>query len=82
MQKNSSPHMDSLAANGIRFEAAYSANPICQPSEQLFDLEQDHGELRNLAMEEAARGVLDEHRRMLNRYIETTNDTFPLVEVS
>lgn len=26
------PHMDSIAANGMRFTRAYCANPICQPS--------------------------------------------------
>ena len=53
-----------------------------EPSEQLFDLDQDPGELRNLVLEEAARNRLDEHRRLLNGYIKSTNDNFPLVEVS
>ena len=26
------PHLDGLAADGIRFEVAYSANPVCVPS--------------------------------------------------
>ena len=53
-----------------------------EPSEQLFDLEQDPGELRNLVLDESSRSVLGEHRQMLNGYIESTNDNFPLVEVS
>lgn len=52
------------------------------PSEQLFDLEQDPGELRNMALDIDSRKTLEEHRRMLNRYIENTTDNFPLVEVS
>jgi arylsulfatase A-like enzyme len=52
-----------------------------EPSEQLFDLESDPGELRNLVLEEAAHGVLEEHRRLLNQYIDITNDNFPRVKV-
>jgi choline-sulfatase len=26
------PHLDSIAANGVRFERAYVANPVCSPS--------------------------------------------------
>ena len=26
------PHMDALAASGVRFELAYSGNPVCVPA--------------------------------------------------
>jgi arylsulfatase A-like enzyme len=48
-----------------------------EPAEQLFDLEQDPGETRSLVPECEARNVLEDHRRMLNQYIESSNDNFP-----
>jgi len=50
-----------------------------KPSEQLFDLERDFGELRNLVQDESSRGVLADHRQMLNGYIESTKDRFPTI---
>lgn len=47
------------------------------PSEQLFDLELDPGETRDLTRDPAARAVVDAHRAMLDEYIETTGDWFP-----
>ena len=50
------------------------------PAEQLFDLELDPGETRDLAHAGGAMEVLDAHRRMLNDYIAETGDGFPRVE--
>jgi len=45
-----------------------------EPSEQLFDLELDPGETRDLVLEEGAREILAEHRRMLEDYGAATGD--------
>jgi arylsulfatase A-like enzyme len=42
--------------------------------EQLTDLENDPGEIRNLAEVETYKGVLDEHRRLLWAWVEKTGD--------
>jgi arylsulfatase A-like enzyme len=44
--------------------------------EQLFDLELDPGEVRNLARSAEARNVLLEHRKLLNQWLERTADRF------
>lgn len=31
-QFNEAPHLDQLAAEGMRFDNAYAANPVCSPS--------------------------------------------------
>lgn len=49
------------------------------PVEQLFDMENDPGETRDLTTESEAADILDDHRRMLNAYIRTTGDDFPPV---
>jgi len=48
-----------------------------RPSEQLFDLELDPGEMRDLTRDPDAREALDVHRRMLDEYIAKTGDDFP-----
>lgn len=48
-----------------------------EKTEQMFDLELDPGETRDLTLDPAAAGVLDAHRAMLNRHIDETNDWFP-----
>jgi arylsulfatase A-like enzyme len=48
-----------------------------KPAEQLFDLELDPGELRDLTLANTTQDVLDEHRRMLDEYLVTTRDDFP-----
>lgn len=45
--------------------------------EQLFDLELDPGEMNSLVADPAHRDTLDQHRAMLDTYIEETNDYFP-----
>lgn len=47
------------------------------PTEQLFDLELDPGETRDLTVTNEVPQVLAEHRRMLDEYILTTGDNFP-----
>ena len=44
--------------------------------EQLFDLENDPGEMVNLAVESRYKGVLDEHRRHLREWCGRTGDNF------
>jgi choline-sulfatase len=48
-----------------------------EPREQLFDLELDPGEMRDLAAEVGSREILEQHRRMLDDYIAETVDFFP-----
>ena len=47
------------------------------PREQLFDLELDPGEMRDLTHSGEAPQILQAHRQMLDEYIVTTGDTFP-----
>jgi arylsulfatase A-like enzyme len=42
--------------------------------EQLIDIENDPGEMKNLAEVEKYKGVLDEHRRLLRTWVEKTGD--------
>jgi hypothetical protein len=42
--------------------------------EQLFDLEKDSGEMRNLAPTPALAAVLDDHRKRLRAWCEETRD--------
>lgn len=49
--------------------------------EQLFDMEQDPGEKKNLAKSPAHAAILKEHRAKLRAWSETTNDDFPLMKV-
>ena len=46
--------------------------------EQLYDMQQDPGEMLNLAVESRHRVVLDEHRALLAGYVSTTGDRFRL----
>jgi len=48
-----------------------------EPAEQLFDLELDPGETRDLTLDENAGEILAAHRRMLDEYIVRTGDSFP-----
>ncbi|MHC4527297.1 MAG: hypothetical protein ACYS29_05395, partial [Planctomycetota bacterium] len=43
--------------------------------EQLIDLEEDGGEMKNLAEVAHYKAVLDEHRRLLRRWVERTGDS-------
>ena len=44
---------------------AYKDDPI----EQLFDMQKDPGETRNLSVDDAAQQALEEHRRLLTEWI-------------
>ena len=48
-----------------------------EPTEQLFDMELDPGEVRDLTLDPDSRDILEDHRRMLDEYIAETNDDFP-----
>ena len=48
-----------------------------EPSEQLFDLELDPGETRDLTRSTEAYAALIAHRRMLSEYVRETGDPFP-----
>lgn len=45
-------------------------------AEELFDLETDPGQTRNLAADPAHAGVLAEHRRLLNEHVRRTGDPY------
>lgn len=45
-------------------------------NEQLFDLEADPGEMKNLAARPEARSELNRHRALLKKWMEKTNDPF------
>ena len=45
-----------------------------RPKEELYDLQQDPHELRNLAEEGKPRGILKEHRAKLDEWIRATAD--------
>jgi arylsulfatase A-like enzyme len=47
-----------------------------QNREQLFDLEADPGETRNLAAEPAAKAELERHQALLKEWMQTTKDEF------
>ena len=49
--------------------------------EQLFNLEMDPGEMHNLVRESGYQGILKQHRKLLQEYIENTNDFFPVSQV-
>ena len=59
----------------------YIRFPEGENPEQLFDLALDPGEMHDLATDPGHREVLQHHRRLLNQFIEETNDTFPKTEV-
>ena len=44
--------------------------------EELYDLQEDHGEMVNRAADPAHREVLSQHRAMLGRHIRDTGDPF------
>ncbi len=48
--------------------------------EQLFDMEEDPGEMNNLAVDEEFLEELNRHRRLLAGWAEQTNDDFPYVD--
>ena len=45
--------------------------------EMLFDLEHDPGEMHNLAAKPECSAILNEHRRLLKKWIADTGDYFP-----
>jgi arylsulfatase A-like enzyme len=45
------------------------------PREQLIDLKQDPGEMRNLALDAGCVDVIKEHRRLLKKWYEENNET-------
>jgi arylsulfatase A-like enzyme len=61
------------AAGRLTPEQAHILAPA-RPSEELYDLQNDPHELRNLAADPAQAGVLTEHRRALDEWISTTDD--------
>jgi choline-sulfatase len=50
--------------------------------EQLFNLDKDPGEVRNLVKDPGHRKVLARHRNLLRNYIRETDDFFPLAQVA
>lgn len=57
----------------------YMVFPGAQPSEMLFDLQSDLGEMKNLAGEAAMAGELQRHRRMVVQWKATTEEgKYPL----
>ena len=48
--------------------------------EQLTDMKNDPGEMKNLAMDAEYDMILEEHRNYLNEWIKTTNDSFKPVD--
>ena len=54
----------------------YIAYATGENPEQLFDLQTDLGETKNLAAQGSARPVLEEHRRLLKDWIGRTKDAF------
>jgi arylsulfatase A-like enzyme len=48
-------------------------------AEQLFNLDHDPGEIRNLASEAASKTVLHEHRQLLAKWVAETADDFVMV---
>ncbi|GMW03575.1 MAG: sulfatase [Candidatus Hydrogenedentota bacterium] len=50
------------------------ANP-----EQLFDMQLDPGETKNIAVDIQSQSILNEHRHLLQEYIECTSDNFPAI---
>jgi arylsulfatase A-like enzyme len=48
--------------------------------EQLFDLESDPGEARNLANTASSKAVLDSHRAMLKEWVQRTKDPFVMIQ--
>ena len=48
-------------------------------SEQLFDLDLDPGEMRDLKNDFNHAAVLDEHRRLLDEWMQRHNDPFPAI---
>jgi arylsulfatase A-like enzyme len=56
----------------------YNVYDAGENREELFDLEADPGEMRNLAGEAAMRGVRDDLRAKLHEWIERTKDPFTL----
>lgn len=59
----------------------YIRYSVGEPNEQLFDMELDPQETRDLTLTREADGVLSDHRRMLNDSITKTGDDFQRVEV-
>ena len=47
-----------------------------QNNEQLFDLQNDPGETKNLAGEAEMKTVLERHRDLLRRWVDETKDNF------
>jgi len=55
----------------------YAAYHPGKPSEMLFDLLEDPGEMRNLAPDPRAAGELRRHRELLRLWLDRTGDPFP-----
>jgi len=53
----------------------YNAFSHGEPREQLFDLENDPGEMHNLALDASYHSVIEEHRERLRKWCEETKDT-------
>ena len=48
--------------------------------EQLIDMKNDPGEMKNLAMDEDYRKVLEEHRNYLKLWVQATDDSFEPID--
>jgi hypothetical protein len=48
--------------------------------EQLFDMEEDPGEMNNLAVDKEFHHELNRHRQLLTAWARKTNDDFPYVD--
>ncbi len=46
------------------------------PGEELYDLRSDPGEVRNLVNDPSASQILDQHRKILSRHVESTKDPY------
>jgi choline-sulfatase len=57
----------------------YNCYNVGQDREELFDLERDPGEIRNLARAADYRNVVEDHRRRLREWAFRTRDDFPLL---
>ena len=47
------PNIDRLAHEGAMFENAFHTTPLCSPNREMYDLEKDPYELKNLASDPA-----------------------------
>lgn len=66
------PNCDDSPSKDVWLESGWADRPVAE--EELYDLVFDPGETQSLAREETARGVLDEMRGRLERWMKATDD--------